>query len=177
MIDSDTYIGHVYKLLSPDTWTASENFASGTLGSHLVTVNDAAENNWLISRFGSDKALWLGLHRTYPHSTTFVWSSGEAVTYTNWAANEPNDCILCNNDPNGEQFTQTYTSGQWNDLGESSGGVGPYGEPKYGVVEIIPEPTTYAVILAGLGLLGTFAKRRKRGSCIFSKRRTGVQGT
>jgi hypothetical protein len=155
VIDTATYNGHTYQLLSADSWTASEAFAVSQ-GAHLVAVNDAAENNFLLSRFGSNEVLWLGLQRTAPNAPTFAWTNGDAVTYTNWAAGEPNNCC------NGENYVHTYTNGQWNDLDNLSGWAGP----KHGVIEVaaVPEPETYAMMLAGLGLLGFAARRKQKGA-------------
>src|SRR2546422_5156368 len=41
---------HVYYLLSTNTWTASEAEARG-LGGHLVTIDDAVENQWVVDTF------------------------------------------------------------------------------------------------------------------------------
>jgi hypothetical protein len=147
-----TYNGHDYTKISTDTWTNSETFAS-SLGGHLTAVNDAAENSFLISTFGTNNALWIGLYRTAPNAPTFAWSNGDAVTYTNWAWGEPNNCC------NGEDYTHTYTSGEWNDLDNFSS----YAGDKYGILEVVstkvPEPSTLLMTLTGLGLLG-FARRR-----------------
>ena len=42
--------GHTYYLLTQNTWTASEAEAV-TLGGHLVTINDSAENDWVLNTF------------------------------------------------------------------------------------------------------------------------------
>jgi len=160
VIDTDTYGGHTYKLLSADTWTESESYAVSALGAHLVTVNDAAENAWLVSRFGSISSLWIGLHRSAPHSPTFVWTNGDAVGYTSWAGGEPNDCGSCIGDPDGEQYVHTYPSGLWNDLGNFS----DFSGAKLGVVEIaaVPEPGSFALMVGGIGLMSLLARRRRR---------------
>ena len=41
---------HTYFLLSTSDWTDAET-AAARMGGHLVTVNDAAENDWLLSTF------------------------------------------------------------------------------------------------------------------------------
>jgi len=86
--------GHTYYLLSDTTWTASEAEARG-LGGHLVTINDAAENQWVLNSFSpltgvSEAKLWIGLNDA-ANERQFVWASGEPVTFTNWYPGEPDD--------------------------------------------------------------------------------------
>lgn len=152
VLSTATFGGHTYQMLSDDTWTNSEAFAVSH-GGHLVAVNSAAENDFISTTFGSSVALWIGLNRTAPGASTFGWSNGDAVTYTNFAGGEPN------NAGGNEDYVHTYVGGQWNDLPNDSG----YAGPKHGVVEItpVPEPESWAMMLAGLGLLGVFARRRK----------------
>jgi hypothetical protein len=54
---------HVYYLLSTHTWTAAEAEAV-SLGGHLVTINDAAEQRWITNAFlplAGTHYLWIGL--------------------------------------------------------------------------------------------------------------------
>ncbi len=77
--------GRRYDLGQGD-WAAGEAFAQ-TLGGHLVTIDDADENAWLL-RTMVYTTTWIGLNDA-AHEGDWVWSSGAAVAYTNWAANEP----------------------------------------------------------------------------------------
>src|SRR5262249_37275247 len=94
------------------TWTAAEA-AAVALGGHLVTVNNATENDWLRRTFSEVGSFWLGLNDVAVEGT-HVWTSGQPVTYTNWAPGEPNtpsfDAV----------FFQTST-GQWFDDSVSGG--------------------------------------------------------
>ena len=45
--------GHSYYFLSQNTWTGAEAEAV-TLGGHLVTINNAAENQWVDDTFHLD---------------------------------------------------------------------------------------------------------------------------
>lgn len=151
VLDTANYNGHTYQLLSAANWVDSEAFAVSS-GGHLVAVNDAAENNFLNTTWGTRKTLWIGLFRTAPNAPTFAWTNGDAVTFTNWSAGEPNNCC------GGEDYVHTYSNGTWNDLPSVSG----YASPQYGVVEVsaVPEPESYALMLVGLGLVGGIARRR-----------------
>ena len=57
---------HAYFLLNSNTWTTSEAEAVG-LGGHLATINDAAENQWVLNTFFPltrvpYASLWIGLN-------------------------------------------------------------------------------------------------------------------
>ena len=50
---------------------------------HLVSINDEAEQKWLVEVFGRDPFL-IGL-TPVENQTEWQWTSGEPVAYTNWA--------------------------------------------------------------------------------------------
>jgi hypothetical protein len=151
------YEGHTYYLLDTATWSASEQEAVA-LGGYLVTISDAAENAWVLDTFvttpGRSIGLWLGLTDQAVEGT-FVWVTGEPLTYTNWFTGEPNNYQV--NDPvHGEDYGMMYGHGAWNDTDN----LGQDQAPLHGVVEVgdfiipeIPEPATGLLTLAGLSLL------------------------
>ncbi|MFK8184701.1 MAG: lectin-like protein [Phormidesmis sp.] len=71
------------------TWEAAQAKAR-EMGGHLVTINDAAEYQWLQKTFGTDTGYWMGLSDRAKEGH-FGWQNNENVTYTNWAPGEPND--------------------------------------------------------------------------------------
>jgi hypothetical protein len=130
--------GHVYYLLSPAYWTNAEAQAVA-LGGHLVTIDDAAENAWVLNTFGNyqgtSRPLHIGL-TDEGHEGQWTWVSGQTVTFLNWAGGEPN---------NGqgifpyENVAVMYGEadprrGLWNDM------IGSLAEQQYfGVVEVPPK--------------------------------------
>lgn len=84
--------GHFYYLLAPTTAGAAETEAA-TLGGHLVTINDALENAWVLGTFGLhggvSRSMWLGLNDVAVEGQ-FVWLS-DSSAYRNWASGEPNN--------------------------------------------------------------------------------------
>ena len=141
--------GHNYYLLEADSWTASEAEAN-TLGGHLATINDAAENDWVYDTFSDSgqRNLWIGWNDAAVDGT-FVWSSGESASYTNWSPFEPS---------NGVGGTEDYTqivgtdfsnldARKWNDIFNS--GVASGLGSTYGVVEVVPEPATLGLLIIG----------------------------
>ena len=81
--------GHYYTSTGTGlSWEMLETLAVET-GGHLVTINDAAEEEWLYSTFGSFM-FWIGL-TDYPDEGEYRWTSGESLDYINWCPGEPSD--------------------------------------------------------------------------------------
>jgi hypothetical protein len=141
--------GHTYYRLTQSNWTDAENYAVTQLGGHLATINDAAENDWVFSTFGSptdDPRIWIGLN-DLSQRFVYSWASGEPVTYTNWApgqpsfyGNGPEDCV--------ELKVEVGGISQWNDLpnADTAGGY-PGGTPMKGIVEVDTAPDLVATSL------------------------------
>ncbi len=139
--------GHYYELTSsPMTWSNAEAEAV-SVGGHLVTINDAAEEAWLLSQFGNYplwNPLWIGFYQptgSQEPGGGWTWISGETVTYTNWAASEPS------NSGDGEAYAAMNwhpLPATWNDL--------PAAHSIPGIIEVVPLPAS--VLLLGSGLLG-----------------------
>mgnify|MGYP001050246149 CR=1 FL=1 len=80
------YNGHTYvRTVAALGWSAAEAYA-GSLGGHLVTLDDAAEQAWVYQRFGG--SVWLGLNDAGTEGTG-VWVDGSGSGYRNWAAGQP----------------------------------------------------------------------------------------
>ena len=148
--------GHLYRLTDVEgSWEEAEAEAKADpAGGHLITVNDAAENQWIFDTFAQPSNIWIGFYQDLDDPDysepggAWKWISDEPVTYTNWIYGEPN-----NNGP--EHWAQMKGSdsvwdGQWNDVGDQSS--------LRGVIEI-PEPATLSLLLLG-GLVAL--KRRRR---------------
>jgi WD40 repeat protein len=111
--------GHYYRLTTPMNWLQAEEQAV-EWGGHLVTINDADENSWLVSTFGSSETFWIGF-TDKDIEGSWYWISGENSTYTNWRSyvggSEPTDT------PPGEDVAtinfisgSEHLPGKWNDL-------------------------------------------------------------
>ncbi len=152
--------GHTYHLLESTTWTASEAEAI-TLGGHLVTIGDAAENAWIEATFKpfGDK-FWLG-YTDVVVENIFVWIDGDPSTYQNWGGAEPNDACPFGPEDVSIMFTNgaglpglnPIQDGEWADIPDDAvcGG----GTPVRGVVEVTPAPSVPAIAGWGLILLAT----------------------
>lgn len=144
--------GHLYYLLTTNTWTGAEAEAV-SLGGHLVTINDTNENHWVCTNFllyaGAARTLWIGLFQpsgSVEPAGGWRWASGESVTFTNWIPGEPN-----NNSSQGPQnwamiwpptaaSVSPYAPEKWNDTWNlPNTGVGSqYLYGLHGVVEVVP---------------------------------------
>lgn len=89
--------GHVYGLTPRSCWQSAEAFAVA-LGGHLVTIDDAAENEFLRTTFlpisAEQEDLWIGLISPtgdVVDTANWIWTSGSAAAYRNWRAGQPDD--------------------------------------------------------------------------------------
>ena len=153
--------GHSYYLLTSDFWEPSED-AAVALGGHLVTINNQAENDWVFDTFalfgGESRTLWTGYHRLVPGGP-FVWVSGELPGFENWYPGEPN------NTTGNENYAPFVPPAQdpgklWFDMFASTTYLGG---PIHGVVEVVPEPATSALLAIGTLGLGLYKRRVARG--------------
>jgi hypothetical protein len=173
VIDSLSYNGHTYYLISENSWTGAAAEAS-SLGGYLATINNQTEQNVLWAAWqnslGTGECLWIGLHdpnSVYHHGPgNFVWMNGEPVTYTDWAPSEPSD-----GHPSGaykEDFVNLESrfgyNGRWNDLPNA----GADWNPDRGIVEVdslsssnVQTPEVSTLVLVGSGLAGLIRRRRR----------------
>lgn len=85
------------------------------LGANLVSIQSQAENDCIVSSLVNlglnsvSDVIWIGFNDEAVEGA-FVWYDQSPVTYTNWAAGEPN------NSGGNEDCTQIYPNGGWNDL-------------------------------------------------------------
>ena len=103
--------GHAYKSISCESWDDA-NIQAVNENAHLVAINDEAEQKWLSAIFGYGP-YWIGL-ADFAKEGEWEWTSGEPVTYTNWALHEPTDA------DSGEEdyvFMEKAPIGEWFDVG------------------------------------------------------------
>jgi len=136
--DTVNWNGSTYHLLEKSNWYDAQARAE-SLGGDLVTISSKEENDFIYGLWGefgtasvTATYLWTGLNDEAQEGS-FVWVSGEAVTYTNFMNGEPNDA--------GGREDHVYmwyrggdTAGTWNDF---PGHLGvDYHDGVFGVVEI-----------------------------------------
>jgi len=123
--------GHKYALTPyAMPWQTAENFAKTHRG-HIVAINNADENAFLVETFGGQVEYWTGL-TDMEEEGKWKWTTGEKVIFTNWAAKEPDNykqmqhCVIFN-----KQLGRSAGSaaGFWNDVGGN--------DIHIGIVEIV----------------------------------------
>jgi hypothetical protein len=155
-IINDPATGNRYQLLSNGTWTDSE-VRSRALGGDLATITTKEEQDFVFKTFGDyanvQRILWIGLYdpthdqNGKPHASNFVWASGAPITYTNWDVGEPNSA-------GGVEFYAAlyypnfHNPGSWNDWSDRT--ADPIGVPFHGVVEYVPEPSSFGMVFVAL---------------------------
>ena len=145
-----SYGGHNYALSNNGVGWVTAEAEAVSLGGHLVTINNQSEQNWLMATF-TEPRLWIGF-TDKDQEGTWVWSSGETVTYTNWAPGQPENSF-----PEEDCAMLFFPDGGWYDLSSQS--------PTYpGIIEVaLPVPVPSALWLLAPGLTALAAWRRRRG--------------
>ena len=92
--------------LTNATWP-NANIAAQANGGYLAEINDAAENTFLANILSLQKA-WIGLNDANVEGS-FVWSTNNPLTYTNWYPGQPN------NKDNYQDYVAMLSNGLWND--------------------------------------------------------------
>ena len=165
--------GHTYYLLgnvpagnNPNPFDAGQAEAV-TLGGNLATINDVAEDQWVFSTFDSiavaaaplsnRKSLLVGLTDRSTEGT-FEWISGEALSYTNWFAGQPQSSTV------GEDYVGIALStnafigdGKWHDIDFINNDV------VFAVAEVavVPEPSASVLFVASSLVLYSVRQRKR----------------
>ena len=105
---------HSYKRIHCESWDDAQAKAVAE-GAHLVSINDAAEQQWLVSIFGTAPC-WIGLTDLVKEGE-WGWTNGEPLTYINWAFRKLIDA------DRGEEdyvFMGLSPDGRWHKVGPQS---------------------------------------------------------
>ncbi|HYG74204.1 MAG TPA: LamG-like jellyroll fold domain-containing protein [Planctomycetota bacterium] len=109
--------GHYYTYSNVMTsWHNAQSLLAAQNG-HLATPTSASEDDF-VWRFGGYTNNWIGLTDEQSEGT-FVWSSGEPFSYTNWGPGEPSDW-------GGEDYGIYWWGFQWNDVPSEANAQRPY---------------------------------------------------
>jgi len=108
--DAVSHGGHWYALYRQSVTWAEAKKECEKLGGHLVTVTSQGESEFLVAltRKAGGRC-WVGLTDERKEGT-FLWITGEKVTFTTWNKNEPNDF------GRGEDYAGYWGKHTWNDF-------------------------------------------------------------
>ena len=119
--------GSSYKSIRSSSWKDAQTKALAE-GAELVSINDKAEQEWLVEHFGFN-SYWIGL--TYSvEADEWQWNSGEPFAYTNWMRSQP-----------AHTEAESYGSmggnlrGQWRVHGQLEGGESSESSPRAAILE------------------------------------------
>lgn len=153
---------HLYDVISTNAYISWESAsAAATLsGWHLVTITTSFEDRFVATLLSNQKSTraeyyWLGGYQPAGSAEPaggWSWVTGEAWSYTNWTAGNPN------NGGGGavQNYLHYWPEGlwQWDDMDNRSIMTGY-------VVEMTPVPEPSTLLLVGVSFVGLAVYRRK----------------
>jgi serine/threonine protein kinase len=105
---------HLYLYVKKEmSWHSARDYCASR-GSHLVTIQDASENQYISQLVPGN--IWLGATDD-AKERTWVWITGEPWKFTNWASGEPNNI---NGNEDYLTLERFMTDPFWNDVDEAS---------------------------------------------------------
>lgn len=105
---------HSYKRIRCENWDDAQAKAAAE-DAHLVSINDAAEQQWLVRIFGI-APYWIGL-TDVAKKGKWSWTNGEPAVYTNWATHKLTDTDRGEED---HVFMGLSPVGRWYKVGPES---------------------------------------------------------
>ena len=105
--------GHAYLKIRCESLKVANDLAAAE-DAHLVTINDAAEQQWLLGLFGNH-LYWIGLSDAEKEGE-WVWQNGEPLTYKNWGSKHsfPRSTL---SPEEKDSAVMTFVNGQWHAVG------------------------------------------------------------
>jgi len=106
-----------YVIVQGPTWEEAEKNAQA-LGGHLVTIDDAGENEWLWTQFrlSATDGIWLGATDKHREGE-WEWADGTPWSFSNWESAQPDNATHYGS-TTGENYLQFVSqwNGKWNDI-------------------------------------------------------------
>jgi hypothetical protein len=144
------------------TWGDAEARAV-QLGGHLVKIDNAEENEFLVSTFQptlGNYGFWIGATDQETEGV-WKWSDGTPVSYTNWGPSEPNNTYIDGGEEDHGQIVYPINGnpgygsvGRWNDTRESTADrpIGGWPYTTAGIAEIpLTSPDTEVPVITLIG--------------------------
>lgn len=102
------------------TWDSAYDFAQ-TQGGYLATITDSGENE-AVAEMLTARSINYAYIGGYYNGSAYVWVSGEDMSYTNWAVNQPDHTASRENymEIFGTRIKGEREIGQWNDIENTS---------------------------------------------------------
>ena len=159
--------GHKYSLVDAIFWDSGEQVAV-SYGGHLVTINDANENAWVLGNLlipSTKTRAWIGLFEepSSPLSAYWQWISGETVTFmNNWPFPDSSTPKVT-----GDYYAIILLNGDWYDIGGNYFSNQYMRENVYGIVEKaivevtpVPETSSFVSLFACIPSILLLKKKR-----------------
>lgn len=112
-VKSISFNGHTYAYYTDaDSWEAAEEVCE-SMGGHLAVITSKEENDalWAFALSVGNESAFIGLSDAKKEGN-WKWITGESLSYTNWAENQPDGYT---NEENYGEFSFSEGYGLWND--------------------------------------------------------------